>query len=115
MGTTFTDICAIVKRIPAGRVASYGGVARMFGNPRLSRVVGYAMRGCTDGSVPCHRVVHADGRLAEAFGVGGNSVQRAMLLAEGAPFLPDGRVDMARCEWRGDAEHVTRGTESAGI
>ena len=46
---------------------------------------------------PCHRVVFSDGRLASAFAFGGEGVQRALLEAEGVEFLPDGRVDMAKC------------------
>lgn len=102
MSRTFLQIYALVKRIPEGSVASYGAIARLFGNPRLARVVGYAMRACGDPSVPCHRVVHRDGRLPASFGVGGSAAQSAMLRAEHVGFLPDGRVDMARHEWRGE-------------
>lgn len=65
------------------------------GSPRASRAVGYAMAACTDSAIPCHRVMARDGVIREhAFGPG---VQRAMLEAEGVPFTPDGRVDLARC------------------
>ena len=97
----FTEVYAIARRIPAGSVASYGGIAKALGNPRLSRIVGCAMRACGEEDVPCHRVVHQDGRLAESFGAAGNSLQRALLTGEGVRFLPDGRVDMAQCAWRG--------------
>lgn len=101
MSNTFSEIYAVVKRIPAGSAASYGDIARLCGNPRLSRVVGYAMRACADEDVPCHRVVHKDGSLAESFGAVGNGLQRALLVREGAVFLLDGRVDMNTCGWRG--------------
>lgn len=101
MQNTFTEIYAIVRRIPVGMAASYGTIARLAGNPCLSRVVGYAMRACNDEAVPCHRVVHKDGRLAEVFGLMGNGLQRTLLAQEGAQFCSDGRVDMERCGWRG--------------
>ena len=101
MQTVFEHIYEIVKRIPEGRVASYGQIALLAGNPHWARVTGYAMRACTSAAVPCHRVVHKDGGLSAAFGAGGAAEQRARLSAEGVTFLSDGRVDMARCGWRG--------------
>ncbi len=94
--TTFERIYAVVCTIPQGYVMSYGQVARLAGNPRWSRVVGYALHGNPAfGEIPCHRVVMKDGRTAPGFAFGGPDVQRAMLEAEGVTFTPDGRVDMA--------------------
>ena len=76
----YQRVYALVRRIPAGKCATYGQLALMLGNPRASRAVGYAMRACKDPSVPCHRVVRGDGSAVPAFGPG---VQRAML--EGDP------------------------------
>ncbi len=93
----------VVKRIPSGRVASYGFVAFLAGNPRASRGVGFALhRNPQPGVIPCHRVVFRDGSLAPAFAFGGKEVQRALLEAEGVGFLPDGRVDMNLFAWNGD-------------
>ena len=91
----------LVQQIPAGRVASYGQVARMLGEPRKARFVGFAMHASPGmaGGVPCHRVVFADGRLAPGFAFGGPGAQRALLEAEGGGFLPDGRVDMDAYSW----------------
>ena len=100
MSTAFSDIYAIVRRIPAGRVATYGQIALLAGNVRWSRVVGYAMRACRDASIPCQRVVLKGGRLSEAFGVGGADEQAMLLSLEGVSFLADGRVDMRSCAWR---------------
>jgi O-6-methylguanine DNA methyltransferase len=70
-----------VRRIPPGRVATYGDVAAAAGSPRAHCAVGNIMRGCTAPGVPCHRVVAAAGRLG---GYGGNiEVKRALLRAEG--------------------------------
>jgi O-6-methylguanine DNA methyltransferase len=76
-------VLATVRRIPPGRVATYGDVAEWAGTPRAARAVGNIMRGCRDASVPCHRVVAAGGRLG---GYGGlEAMKRALLLAEGVP------------------------------
>lgn len=72
---------AAVRRIPAGRVATYGDIAAAAGRPRASRAVGNIMRECAARDVPCHRVVAAAGRLG---GYGGNlELKRALLRAEG--------------------------------
>lgn len=97
----FERVYELVRQIPAGRVASYGQVARMLGEPRKARFVGFAMHASPGmaGGVPCHRVVFKDGRLAAAYAFGGSGVQRSMLEEEGVGFLDDGRVDMERYSW----------------
>ena len=70
-----------VRRIPAGRVATYGDVAAAAGAPRAARAVGNIMKGCRVPGVPCHRVIAAGGRLG---GYGGSEgLKRSLLLAEG--------------------------------
>jgi methylated-DNA-[protein]-cysteine S-methyltransferase len=70
-----------VRRIPPGRVATYGDVAARAGQPRAWRAVGNIMRECRAPDVPCHRVIAAGGRLG---GYGGRvSLKRALLRAEG--------------------------------
>ena len=100
MPTAYEYIYDAVKRIPPGRVATYGQIAAIIGSPRAARVVGHAMRLCSDPAVPCRRVVKKDGALSECFGSFGAREQEMLLCAEGVTFLPDGRVDMARCGWR---------------
>ena len=90
----FEKIYALTRRIPAGRVASYGQLARAALLPRGARTVGFAMAACRDASVPCHRVVDRMGGTKAAFDVLDRDVQRRLLEAEGVGFLPDGRVDM---------------------
>lgn len=78
-----------VRRIPAGRVATYGDVAAAAGAPRAARAVGNIMKGCTVPGVPCHRVIAAGGRLG---GYGGSEgLKRALLTAEGL-VVTRGRV-----------------------
>lgn len=91
----------VVRQIPEGRVATYGQVARMLGEPRKARFVGFAMHASPGmaGGVPCHRVVFKDGSLAPGFAFGGPDEQRRLLEGEGVLFLPDGRADMERCAW----------------
>ena len=70
-----------VRRIPPGKVATYGDVAEAAGAPRAARAVGNIMKGCRVPGVPCHRVVAAGGRLG---GYGGSEgLKRALLQAEG--------------------------------
>ncbi|MBQ7545904.1 MAG: MGMT family protein [Clostridia bacterium] len=97
---TFERIYAVVQTIPKGKVATYGQVALLAGNPRWARVVGYALHvNPKPGVIPCHRVVTKDGRTSPAFAFGGSDMQRTLLEEEGVTFLPDGRVDMDKHRW----------------
>ena len=101
---TFEKIYDAVKKIPKGKVCTYGQIAAMAGNPRWSRVVGYALHVNPEpGTIPCHRVVTKNGKLSKAFAFGGENMQRILLAEEGIEFLDDGRVDMKKYFWCGDA------------
>jgi len=101
--TTFEKIYSVVRQIPEGKVSTYGQIARLAGNPKWARVVGYALHvNPAFGEIPCHRVVNREGRTAPAFAFGGSDVQRAMLESEGVTFLPDGRVDLEKHNWNGE-------------
>ena len=98
--TTFDVIYDVVRRIPKGKVATYGQIARLAGNKRWSRVVGYALHVNPDGdSIPCYRVVNREGRVSKAFVFGGENRQIALLEADGIP-VEDGCVDLATYQWR---------------
>ncbi len=102
MDSVFERIYRIVRQIPPGKVATYGMVALLSGDPRRARVVGYALhRNPEPGVIPCHRVVNRFGELAPAFAFGGEHAQRALLEQEGVLFREDGRVDMEACLWDG--------------
>ncbi len=89
----FKRVYELVKQIPEGRVMSYGTVASLLGNPRMSRRVGQALHvNPSFGEIPCHRVVFKNGQLAESFAFGGENIQRQMLEKEGVLFDSDGRV-----------------------
>ena len=81
-GSTFRQrVLSVVRRIPPGRVATYGDIAELAGFPRAARAVGSVMRECRDTGVPCHRVIGAGGGLG---GYGSNlQVKRELLRAEG--------------------------------
>ena len=91
-------VLTIVRRIPAGRVATYGDVAALAGRPRASRAVGNVMRRCTAPGVPCHRVVGAGGRLG---GYGNRAVKRGLLAAEGIRVTGDRLHRFAAVRWQG--------------
>jgi len=76
-----TRVIAAVRRIPVGKVATYGDVAEAAGRPGAARAVGNIMRDCRQRDVPCHRVIAAAGKLG---GYGGNlELKRGLLRAEG--------------------------------
>ena len=84
------------KAIPKGKVASYGRVAELAGNPKMSRAVGNALHRNPDPeNIPCYRVVNAKGELAGAFAFGGERVQEELLLADGIEVV-NGRVDLEK-------------------
>jgi O-6-methylguanine DNA methyltransferase len=91
-------VIAAVRRIPAGRVATYGDVAALAGRPRAARAVGNIMRECRSRDVPCHRVVAAGGGLG---GYGGNlELKRALLRAEGIRVTATRIREFASRRWR---------------
>ena len=74
-------VLSAVRRIPPGRVSTYGDIAALAGSPRAWRAVGSVMRGSSDPATPCHRVIGAGGALG---GYGGNlQLKRELLRAEG--------------------------------
>ena len=97
----FARVYALVARIPRGRVATYGQIARLLGAPRSARIVGWAMHGSPEGArIPCHRVIQQGGTCSPNFMAGDPGAQRRLLEAEGVRFLLDGRVDLEAHLWR---------------
>ncbi|MCL1866633.1 MAG: MGMT family protein [Oscillospiraceae bacterium] len=90
-----------VRGIPVGKVASYSQIAIRAGSPRAARAVGNILHSnISPENAPCHRVVHNDGRLAEAYVFGGKGKQEALLKSEGVVFLTGEKVDMRKCRWQ---------------
>ena len=89
-----------VKKIPGGKVATYGQIAALCGSPRASRAVGYALHFNPDPEhIPCFRVVNRFGRCAPAFAFGGPEVQANLLRADGIEVDKDGYVDLDKYQW----------------
>lgn len=98
---TYDLIYEVVRQIPYGKVASYGQIAALAGNPKWSRVVGYALHVCPESlNLPCHRVVTKDGGVSKAFDHGVPDTQRMLLEDEGVEFS-GGKVIMAEYQWCG--------------
>ena len=101
----FAAVYRAVCKIPYGKVASYGQIARAIGAPRCARQVGWALHGNPDPEhIPCYRVVNRAGRVSPAFAFGGENVQIRLLEEEGVRFderglvLPEFFVDTAALE-----------------
>lgn len=100
-GKVFDRIYDVVRTIPRGKVATYGQIAAIAGNPCWARVVGYALHSNPDpDEIPCYRVVNREGKTAKAFAFGGEDMQRAMLENDGIEFRSDGTVDLDKYLWR---------------
>lgn len=91
---------AVVKRIPKGRVATYGQIASLAGLPRSARQVGYALRALRDASVPWHRVINASGEISRRADAEFVHIQRRLLEAEGVSFDETGSVPLERFRWQ---------------
>ena len=98
---TIAAICAVVRRIPKGWVATYGQVAAMAGLPRRARLVGHVLQHLDPAvDIPWHRVVNAKGEVSySASRNGGDAVQRRRLEAEGIEFDKHDRFDLERFRW----------------
>ena len=89
------EIWSVVAEIPAGRVATYGQLARLIGMPGHARRAGRALAMAPKG-LPCHRVVASNGRCAPHW-----PEQQMLLLQEGVSILPGGKADLAHYRWEG--------------
>ena len=96
----FEKVYRIVETIPMGKVATYGQIARLCGNTRMARQVGWALHVNPRPIVtPCHRVVNKQGKITDAFAFGGSLAQRELLLSEGVTFVDEKTVDIERHRW----------------
>ncbi|MGH0038452.1 MAG: MGMT family protein [Myxococcota bacterium] len=99
--SSYQRIYDVVRRIPAGRVATYGQVAELAGLGGHARQVGYALHSLRgDLDVPWQRVINARGEISARGEPTGEQIQRQMLEAEGVGFDTRGRVDLAAHGWR---------------
>ncbi|CAN5897432.1 hypothetical protein BH20GEM1_BH20GEM1_03740 [soil metagenome] len=108
----YDDVYRMVRRIPRGRVTTYGHIAALCGKPRAARTVGWALHALPDGAqVPWHRVVNARGGISiSKVGIPAE-LQRALLEAEGVEFDLRGGVDLKRWGWIGPRTRFARPAE----
>ena len=105
MAESFSErVYAAVRRIPYGKVATYGQIATLAGSPNAQRAVGNALHHNPDPEhTPCFRVVNAEGKLTGAFAFGGIHVQEEKLKAEGVEVV-NFTVDLSRFQWNSFTE-----------
>ena len=97
----YQRIYAVVRRIPRGKVATYGQIARLARLPGRARQVGYAMHALPRGTtVPWQRVVNAQGKVSRRRAPGAELTQRMILLREGVRFGGGGRISLALYGWK---------------
>lgn len=101
MNSVFKEnVYTITRKIPKGKVATYGQIAALAGSPKAARAVGMCMRTNPDvPRTPCHRVVASDGSLTGYSAGAGLFTKREMLLDEGVFFIKD-RVDLEKSQWK---------------
>ena len=99
--SSYEQYYEVVRRIPPGRVSTYGTVAIVAGLPGRARQVGYALAALPDEhDIPWHRVVNAKGEVSRrSGGTAFEQIQRVLLEEEGIPFNERGRVDLEGCGW----------------
>jgi methylated-DNA-protein-cysteine methyltransferase-like protein len=101
---SYALIWATVRKIPRGRVATYGQIAREAGFPKQPRLAGYALHNTPPGTkLPWHRVINAQGRISFPADSAQYGRQKQLLEEEGVLFL-NGRIDLARYQWRRNGE-----------
>ena len=97
----FERVWALVAKIPAGTVATYGQIAALLGNPRAARTVGWALHSMPDDlDIPWHRVINGKGRISLDCGEHDPHLQRVLLEKEAILFDARGFVDLQRFQWR---------------
>ena len=100
MNSFFEKVYMAVRKIPKGKVTTYGEIARMIGT-KDARKVGFALHANRDEKTPCHRVVNKEGRLAPNFAFDGEAEQKRRLLVEGVSFVEHNKVNLKKYLWEG--------------
>jgi len=103
----FEKIRTQTSKIPIGKVATYGQIAEMVGT-KDARMVGWALHGNQNPKIPCHRVIHKDGTLAENFSLGGWQEQRFRLENDGVTFVTEKQVDLEKHLWHPKVDNTKK-------
>jgi methylated-DNA-protein-cysteine methyltransferase-like protein len=99
--SSYARIYAVVRRIPRGRVATYGQVAHLAGLPGHARQVGYALHATPhELELPWHRVINSRGEISRRSDSQFEDIQLQLLAAEGVAPSDNGRIDLNRLQWR---------------
>lgn len=99
--TFFEEVYGVVKKVPEGKVATYGQIARILGQPAKAKIVGWALySNPSQSGIPCHRVVNRKGYLSGGGAFGGIGVQKELLEAEGIIFDESGTIDLDKYLWK---------------
>jgi methylated-DNA-protein-cysteine methyltransferase related protein len=99
--SSYQRIYAVIRRIPKGRVATYGQIAQMAGLPRQARQVGYALSALPEGQdVPWHRVINAKGEISFRAEPHFGDIQRSRLEKEGVVFNGKNQTSLVRFQWK---------------
>jgi methylated-DNA-protein-cysteine methyltransferase-like protein len=97
---TYKRICAVIKKIPQGRVATYGQIALLAGLPHHARQVGYALNALPDESnLPWHRVINSQGKISLRAEPGCEQIQQILLEEEGVIFDSNCKVSLEKFQW----------------
>ena len=103
MSGFFESVWKLVQLIPPGRVATYGQIAAMLGNPRAARTVGWALSSTPKSlDIPWHRVINSRGEISQGDDRASASLQKELLEQEGVRFGPHDRIDLKIYGWRPD-------------
>ena len=106
--SVYEKIYTLVRKVPRGRVASYGQIAGLV-DRCTPRMVGYAMAAVPEGSdIPWHRIINSQGRVSPRSAGDGSLVQRVLLESEGISFDAAGHVDLEKVGWRGTGKRMGR-------
>lgn len=106
--TAYDRIYRVVRRVPRGRVATYGQIAEI-AKASGPRQVGYALHALPEGhDLPWHRIINAQGMISLDSGIGGAGLQRALLETEKVVFDEKGHIDLKRYQWKGAPEEPAR-------
>lgn len=101
--TFFRRVITLIKKIPHGKVSTYGQIAALAGNPRGARQVAWVLHSASDKEkLPWQRVINSQGRISLPR-YGGYELQRALLVKEGIKFDKEDQIDLARFQWKPQA------------
>lgn len=114
-GNFCVEVAQVVRRVPRGRVVTYGQVALLVGRPGAARLVGWALRSLPPAlHVPWHRVINARGSISPRGVPLAEEIQRQLLMQEGICFADGGRVDLERYRWQGRVAQARKKPGTAG-